>query len=263
MAPEIPPQVTPAAGHLARRIDPSQWFGTSALGQIELLPSTWTPISIPPVDAGAPRVSDCVIVDYELGNTLSVLHALRRVGVAARVSRDPADVSFAQALVLPGVGAFAKAMENLDRLGLTLPLRRAVEERRTPILGICLGMQIMGKSSTEHGHHDGLGWFDYEIRRLQPAGGLPVPHVGWNSVATLPEAIVEGVPEGASFYFDHGYAAPSRQRPYEIATCDYGESFVALARREHVFAAQFHPEKSQDAGQKLLANFADIVASTL
>ena len=154
-------------------------------------------------------------------------------------------------------------MANLDRLDLTVPLRCAVEERRTPILGICLGMQIMGKSSIEYGYHEGLGWFDYEIRRMEPAGGLPVPHVGWNSVAKTPEAIVEGIPEGASFYFDHGYAAPARRRAYEIATCAYGESFVALARREHIFAAQFHPEKSQDAGQKLLANFAGIVASSL
>lgn len=263
MAPEISPEMIAAAGHLARRVDRSQWFGTSALSQIELQPSTWTPIDIPRVDARAPRVTDCVIVDYELGNTLSVAYALRRVGILARVSRDPADIARAQALVLPGVGAFAKAMSNLDRLELTGPLRRAVEERRIPILGICLGMQIMGESSTEHGNHAGFGWFSYAIRRLRVENGLPLPHVGWSPVSAGPDGVVAGIPPQASFYFDHGYAAPALGRPYEIATCDYGETFVALARHEHIFAAQFHPEKSQDAGQKLLANFADLVASRI
>lgn len=263
MATEASSKVTAAVGHIARRVDSSEWFGTSALGQIELLPSTWKPIEIPRVDAGAPRVADCVIVDYELGNTMSVACALRRVGVVARVSRDPADIGRAQALVLPGVGAFAKAMANLDRLDLTAALRRAVEGRRTPILGICLGMQIMGKSSTEHGLHEGLGWLPYEIRRLRPEGSLPLPHVGWSPIAAEPDRIVEGLPTQASFYFDHGYAAPALGAAHEIAACEYGERFVAVARHEHIVAAQFHPEKSQDAGQRLLANFADLVASRL
>jgi glutamine amidotransferase len=254
VASETSPGMMEAAGHFARRIDRASWFGTDALAQIELRKSTWTPIELPPVEADRPRLERCVIVDYELGNVLSIATALGRVGVRATISRDPDAIAGAHALVLPGVGAFAKAMDNLRRLRLEAPLRGAVEERRVPVLGICLGMQIMARSSDEHGHHAGLGWLEMDVTRLS---ATPLPHVGWNQIVPVrDDGFAEGISPGTSLYFDHGYAALSTGGPCEIATCEYGGRFVAVARNANIFATQFHPEKSQNAGQRLLSNFA-------
>lgn len=202
------------------------------------------------------------IVDYGRGNLGSVRKALAGVGGEVVITEDPRTVERAAAIVVPGDGAFADAMQSLERLGLVGVLRAHIEAGR-PYLGICLGYQILFTESEEFGHAKGLDVLPGVVRRFP--GGLKVPHMGWNrlrfgasAAAGLP--ILAGIPDGAYFYFIHSYYPdPPGGVGAAIATCEYGPSFPALLGRGTLFGTQFHPEKSQRWGLRLLGNFAALV----
>jgi glutamine amidotransferase len=200
------------------------------------------------------------IVDYGMGNLRSVEKALARVGHAPRVTRDPAVIAGADGVILPGVGAFRACMANLERLGL-LPVLRQVIERRTPFLGICLGMQVLFEESEEFGPVRGLGIFPGRVVRFaeREVGGLRVPHMGWNVLARRAEAPhLAGVADGAYVYFVHSYYVVPRDPSIVATETPYGVAFASSVLRDNVFAVQWHPEKSQETGLKVLANFAAI-----
>ncbi len=216
------------------------------------------------------------IVDYGRGNLGSVQKALARVGGKVLITDDRATVERAQALVVPGDGAFADAMQTLERLGLVEPIRAHIEAGR-PYLGICLGYQLLFTESEEFGHAKGLDVLPGVVRRFLP--GLKVPHMGWNQLwfePARPElTILDGVPAGAYVYFVHSYypelptggGVPTTPppgppppggygSPLAVATCEYGVRFPALVARGSLYGTQFHPEKSQRWGLRLLENFA-------
>lgn len=209
------------------------------------------------------------IIDYGRGNLGSVEKAFRRVGSPALITQDPRAVDDAQAVVLPGDGAFHDAMSNLDRLGLVPSLRRALDGRR-PFLGICLGYQLLFSTSEEFGEGRGLDVVPGAVRRL-PAG-QKIPHMGWNRVEHQGDlAIFDGIPSGTRFYFVHSFypvvglrqerVAPDARSiaPLRIAWSDYGVRFAAAIEVGRIHATQFHPEKSQAWGIRMLENFAAIV----
>jgi imidazole glycerol-phosphate synthase subunit HisH len=203
------------------------------------------------------------LIDYGRGNLGSVEKALGRVGVVARVTQDPRVLDEAEACVLPGDGAFHDAMQNLEALGLLDPLRRALDGRR-PFLGVCLGYQLLFSESEEFGHGKGLGILTGAVRRFPP--GLKVPHMGWNRVTHGGDCpLFEGIPSGAHFYFVHSYYPELAEGPeppngpVRTATCEYGVTFAAAVGRGNLFGTQFHPEKSQRWGLRLLENFAALV----
>jgi glutamine amidotransferase len=198
-----------------------------------------------------------VIVDYGLGNLRSVLGAVEKIGCPGHVSCHPDDIGRASHLILPGVGAFGDGMANLKARGLIGPLERAVIERHTPILGICLGAQLLARDSQEFGEHQGLGWIPASVRRIATTDpGLRVPHVGWNALHQCrPLPLFNDVPEGALFYFVHSYHIVCDDPAMAAGECDYGGTMTAVIQRENVYGTQFHPEKSQFHGLAVLKNF--------
>jgi imidazole glycerol-phosphate synthase subunit HisH len=197
------------------------------------------------------------VIDYGRGNLGSVEKALRRLGMRAVVTQDPSVIRDARALVLPGDGAFHDAMGNLQSLGLLEPLQAALDEGR-PFLGICLGYQLLFTESEEFGQGKGLDVIPGVVRRFP--SGLKVPHMGWNTVqhaGDLP--IFDGIPSGAHFYFVHSYYPATADASLRVATCTYGVTFPAAVGKGALFATQFHPEKSQRWGLRLLENFAAFV----
>ena len=197
------------------------------------------------------------VIDYGRGNLGSVENALGRLGMRAVVTQDPRVIEDARALVLPGDGAFHDAMSNLQSLGLLEPLKAALDEGR-PFLGICLGYQLLFTESEEFGQGKGLDVIPGTVRRFP--GGLKVPHMGWNAVEHRGDLrIFDGIPSGAHFYFVHSYYPSATDPSLPAATCTYGVTFPAAVGRGTLFATQFHPEKSQRWGLKLLENFAAFV----
>ena len=204
------------------------------------------------------------IVDYGIGNLRSVEKALQRVGAEAGVTADPGVLDAAHGIVLPGVGAFGDGMAHLRARRLVDPVLRQVE-RGKPLLGICLGMQLLFEESDEMGLHRGLGLLPGRVVRF-PEGELKVPHIGWNQLWRAkpgPEmALLEDIPHGAHAYFVHSYYAAPEEPGDVLARTDYGIEFAAVVGRGRIFGAQFHPEKSQDVGLRLLKNFAGMVAGS-
>lgn len=196
------------------------------------------------------------IVDYGMGNRRSVEKALEHVGARARVSCKPAELQQADGLVLPGVGAFPRAMSNLRELGLEELLHERAAAQ-TPILGICLGMQLAFERSEELGGAEGLGLLRGEVTPLQ-TGGLKLPHIGWNQIelAGGSSALLEGLATGEAFYHVHSFAARPADPQDVLALADYGERFATAVAHGSFYGVQFHPEKSSAAGLRLLANFA-------
>jgi glutamine amidotransferase len=199
------------------------------------------------------------ILDYGMGNLRSVEKALEHVGATAIVSADPAVVRDADGVVLPGVGAFPRAMERIGEAGLD----ELIAERRgagVPILGICLGLQLLFESSTELGGARGLGLLQGEVTEIE-AGGLKVPHIGWSPVRWERESrLTAGIDSETPFYFVHSFAP--RPGPGEsLGSASHGERFACAVERDNVFGVQFHPEKSSAAGLRLLANFAGVCAA--
>ena len=202
------------------------------------------------------------VVDYGMGNLRSVAKALERVagGAAVRVTQDPAVLAAADRVVFPGVGAIRDCVHEIDRLGLRAPLLAAA--RGKPFLGICLGMQALLEESEENGGTPGLGLIAGAVPRfaapLTDAAGqkLKVPHMGWNQVRqTVAHPLWEGIAQDARFYFVHSYHVQPDDPAWVAGSTDYGGAFVSAIAREALFAVQFHPEKSQAAGLRLLENF--------
>lgn len=198
------------------------------------------------------------VIDYDIGNLRSVQKAIERVGGDARLITTPAELARAEKVVLPGVAAFAGAIRELRALKLVEPLKEAVAEGM-PYLGFCLGLQLLFDVSCENGEHAGLGVFSGRVVRLDdaPAGRrLSVPHMGWNQLRIRrPCPMLEGIEDGAHVYFAHSYHVVPDDDGIVATTTDYGREFVSSVWRDNVFATQFHPEKSQAVGLKLLENF--------
>lgn len=197
------------------------------------------------------------IVDYGMGNLRSVQKAFEFVGASAVITDQPSEVVRAERVVLPGVGAFGDAMRNLKAAGLIDPIVKAISDGR-PFLGICLGLQLMFSESEEMGHHRGLDVVPGRVVRFPD--GERIPQIGWNQIHIRRDTpLLAGVPDGAFFYFVHSYyVAPDRDSD-AVATTDYGIDYTSIAGNGRAFGVQFHPEKSQDAGLKLLKNFAECV----
>lgn len=190
------------------------------------------------------------IVRHNAGNTASVLNALKRSGVEAEVSDDAAVLAGADKVIFPGVGEARSAMQYLEQRELD----RVIRELRQPVLGICLGMQLICASSEEH-DTDCLGILPLRVRRFA-GGGLKVPHMGWNTVTEMAGPLFEGIDQGEFFYFVHGYYAETGENTGAI--CDYGVRFTAAVRKDNFYGVQFHPEKSGAAGARLLDNFLSL-----
>ena len=195
------------------------------------------------------------VVDYGMGNRRSVEKAFERVGAQASITSDHDALMAADGLVVPGVGAFPRAMANLHALGLP-DLIRERAEAGTPVLGICLGMQLLFEHSTELGGADGLGLLPGTVDYLAAPGDLKLPHIGWNLVRfERPSALTEGLPDTCAFYHVHSLAPAPAAEGDVLGRGEYGEPFVTAVARDRVFGVQFHPEKSSVDGLALLANF--------
>ena len=200
------------------------------------------------------------ILDYGMGNLRSVEKALEHVGVTATITNDASEVRAANGVILPGVGAFPRAMQRVRELGLDELIAERREEG-VPILGICLGLQLLFESSTELGGAAGLGLLDGTVSELE-AEGLKVPHIGWEPVRWEQESrLAEGIPSETPFYFVHSFA-PRASGEELLGTAAYGNRFACAAQRDNVFGVQFHPEKSSSAGLRLLSNFAGVCAKS-
>lgn len=195
------------------------------------------------------------IVDYQMGNLRSVQKAIEHIGGTAVISSDAAEIAAAEKLVLPGVGAFGDAMAEIRRRDLVAPIRDFVASGR-PFLGICLGLQLLFDQGHEHGTHEGLGILAGDVVKFDLPPTYKVPHMGWNTITKHGNGpVLDAVDDGTHFYFVHSYYVRPADPSVVAMTCDYGGEFCAAVRRDNVFATQFHPEKSQADGLKLLAGF--------
>ncbi len=200
------------------------------------------------------------VVDYDMGNIDSVVRAVEECGASAVLASNAKDLENSTQIILPGVGSFAAGMVGIRRSGLDQALNESVLNRRIPFLGICLGMQLLGKFGYEGGKTSGLGWIDGEVQRLTPNGhGERIPHVGWNTVEFLQDnPLMRNIPSGKDFYFVHSYVLACYDRQNVIAKTEYCGDFPAIVGKQHIFGVQFHPEKSQRFGLQLLKNFLAI-----
>ncbi|MDO1445134.1 imidazole glycerol phosphate synthase subunit HisH [Rhodocytophaga aerolata] len=200
------------------------------------------------------------IIDYGMGNLLSVFKAFEFIGADVEVFNDPSQMHRYSHLVLPGVGAFRDCIINLKEKGFVEPLNENVLAKQIPILGICLGMQVMAAKGYENGNFNGLGWFDAEVTRLTPdQPSYRVPHVGWTEINSSKNSpLFKGIPANADFYFVHSYYAKCADPSQVAATFEYGGNFTASIHRDNIFGTQFHPEKSQEYGLRILENFIKI-----
>jgi glutamine amidotransferase len=196
-----------------------------------------------------------VIVDYGMGNLRNVQKAFEKIGFAAKLTRNKNEIERASAIVLPGVGAFKDCMENLEKHGLVEPLLRSVEKGK-PYLGICLGLQILFSESEEFGSHKGLNLINGKVVRFVPGPEHKVPHMGWNTIEKEKEIpVLQGIESGDFFYFVHSYYVIPDQGQWVSSLTTYGKPFVSSIWKENLFATQFHPEKSQQKGLRILENF--------
>lgn len=197
------------------------------------------------------------IVDYGMGNLRSVQKAFERLGHAAEICSRPEELEQAEKLVLPGVGAFRDAVAELKTRELIDPIRQQIAADR-PFLGICLGLQLLFDRSFEGGEWDGLGIVSGDVVRFEEQPGLKIPHMGWNTLeaAASSHPLLHGIPDGASFYFVHSFYVAPQEDDVVIGRTEHGIRFVSMIGRGGLSATQFHPEKSQKIGLKLLENFA-------
>ncbi|NOZ05834.1 MAG: imidazole glycerol phosphate synthase subunit HisH [Chloroflexi bacterium] len=196
------------------------------------------------------------IIDYGMGNLRSVQKAFQHIGQEAVLTRDTSILDDASHVVLPGVGAFGDAMDSLRALDLIAPIQSTVQSGR-PFLGICVGLQLLFEESEEMGRHAGLGIFPGKVVQFRISG--KVPHIGWNQIHRKRESpLLAGVPEDGFAYFVHSYYVVPSDPGLVLATTDYEIDFVSVAGRQNVFGIQFHPEKSQDNGLRILKNFAEM-----
>lgn len=194
-----------------------------------------------------------VIIDYGAGNLRSVANAIAKLGYQPRVTSDPSEVVKAQAVILPGVGAAADTMANLEGLKLASPIRQLITDGR-PFLGICVGLQVLFTSTEEGGGHECLGIIPGRVRKLP--SGLKIPHMGWNQVKQkISHPIFEGIPDEANFYFVHSFYAEPEDRSLVAGETEYGVRLCSAIARGNLIATQFHPEKSGQIGLRLYDNF--------
>lgn len=197
------------------------------------------------------------IVDYGMGNLLSVYNAFDYLGADVVICKLPEHLSDVERIVIPGVGAFKDCISKMNETGFVKALNEEVLKKAKPTLGICLGMQVMGRRSFEGGEFEGLGWFDADIVRLTPSNpSLRVPNIGWNTINYNKEIpLFKGLPPNPDFYFVHSYYVKANNAEDVVATYDYTFNVTASILKDNIFATQFHPEKSQDNGLKVLENF--------
>ncbi len=197
------------------------------------------------------------IINHGMGNILSIINAIEYLGYECGLINEPSDFNKFSKLILPGVGAFKDCMNNLRNKGFIEILNNEVIKNKKKILGICLGMQVMAKNSTEGGFFHGLGWFDAEVIRIKPTlQQLKIPQIGWNNIEFNPNNFLfKTVPINSSFYFVHSYYMHCFNSIDVIATCNYGGKITAVVQSKNIVATQFHPEKSQEVGLKVLENF--------
>ena len=200
--------------------------------------------------------TNVAIIDYGLGNLASVKKAFSAAGANVCISSNPREIRTATHVVLPGQGAYGEGMENLKKRHLIGVLETQVLKKNRPFLGICLGMQLLGKSSTEGGFHKGLGWLPGIVEKISDHPNVRLPHMGWDDIMFItPSAFTKGIKNESDFYFAHSYVLKLAQPDLVIATCTYGETFPAMIEANNIHATMFHPEKSQDNGLRLIQNF--------
>lgn len=201
-----------------------------------------------------------VIVDYGMGNLFSIKSALDYIGADSVISFDPDIIENADKLILPGVGSFKKAIINLKKNNLYDVIKRSINERQTPILGICLGMQLLGLSSTEDGLSVGFGFIDSTVERFNCSisDNFKIPHVGFETINILRKSkLLEGLNSQVDFYFTHSYRMVFEDQVCVVGTCFHGETFIAVLEKDNICGTQFHPEKSQTNGLVVLKNFIE------
>ena len=203
--------------------------------------------------------NNIVIVDYKMGNLRSVQKAFEKIGCNAIISSNPEDILNANKLVLPGVGAFKDGMKHLKELNLISILNKKVLEEKIPILGICLGMQLLSNKSYENGETKGLSWINAEVLKFEfYTQKLKVPHVGWNELNYQKNcSLFSNISNKSDFYFVHSYHFKTNE-DIVIATTDYGFKFISAINKNNIYAVQFHPEKSQIVGLQLIKNFVNL-----
>jgi len=203
--------------------------------------------------------NNIVIIDYNMGNLRSVQKAFEKIGSTVVITNNHKDIQCADKIVLPGVGAFKDGMKHLKELGLIELLNEEIIVKKKPFLGVCLGMQLIAKESQENGKTEGLSWINAKVVKFNfKEKKLKIPHVGWNEVCYKNKNILfNGISEKSDFYFVHSYYF-STEENVVISTTDYGSDFVSSIQKDNIFAVQFHPEKSQRVGLKLLENFVNI-----
>jgi glutamine amidotransferase len=201
-----------------------------------------------------PRIT---IIDYGMGNLHSVRNAIKQIGFHSDVSDNPMSFMYSDALILPGVGAFGEAMINLKRLQMVEPLRDAVLNLKKPLLGICLGMQLLADRSEELGDHEGLALIPGSVRKIPANSSLRLPHIGWNELSIHHrDQLFKGIKDKSAFYFVHSYQFECDPK-YISATTDYPNPVTAAIQSANIFGTQFHPERSQSKGLHLLRNFIE------
>lgn len=202
------------------------------------------------------------IIDYNMGNVGSIKNMLKKIGVPSIVTRNKKEIEKATKLILPGVGAFDKGMNNLKEFNLISLLDYKVKEAKTPILGICLGMQLLSKRSEEGGIEPGLGWINASTIKFQFAQTdkiIRIPHMGWNQISiTKKSKLFQEMYQEPRFYFVHSYHVVCDNDSDVLATSEYGFDVTAAIERDNIYGAQFHPEKSHKFGKKLLENFSNL-----
>lgn len=203
-----------------------------------------------------PRIG---IINYGVGNLKSVKNSLDHLDISSSIIENPREVNSFDKLILPGVGAFGAAMEKLNKLGFANTVKEFANKSK-PILGICLGMQLLFEKSLEHGHHKGLGLIKGQVLPLkEKVKNLPIPLVGWNNITknnTSP--LLENVEENSCFYFIHSFYCKPEKKSVIAASADYGIIFPAIIHENNIFGCQFHPEKSQSTGLQILKNFSNL-----
>ena len=198
------------------------------------------------------------ILDYGSGNVLSVHNLVKHLGIEAEISNSPEQIVNCSHLILPGVGAFGSSMQKIkDRLPLEI-LAQEVLDNNKPFLGICVGMQILADVGHEFGKHCGLGWIPGEVKMIE-SGGLSLPHIGWNDIIEKRESgMLNGLKSIRDFYFVHSYVYVPLDEDCVVATAEYGTTFPVIIQRGNLYGVQFHPEKSQKAGEQLMLNFFNL-----
>jgi len=205
-------------------------------------------------------MSKIVVIDYGMGNLFSVKKSFGRIGINATITNNPTEIKLSDKIILPGVGHYKKAVQNLKSLGIWDILNEKVLVNKTPILGICLGMQLMANSS-EEGDAEGFGWFDAEVVKFNVKDKLSfkVPHTGWNQIVKKKESkLMLGIPDFSEFYFVHSYHISCKNTFDVLNETDYEYKFPSAIEKDNLFGVQYHPEKSHDVGERLLLNFSKL-----